>query len=97
MTLRIPLVRLNGKYFCGLITAAAVAATAITAVPLAHSAEAHPFSALAGSWTGGGTIEKSNGGAERIRCRSTYEPAGGAKPRVSMNDCSESTSFVVCA
>jgi hypothetical protein len=31
---------------------------------------------LGGSWSGSGTIKRSNGGSERIRCRSTYEPSG---------------------
>ena len=34
-----------------------------------------PFSALGGSWSGNGTIKKANGGIERIRCRSVYEPS----------------------
>jgi hypothetical protein len=38
--------------------------------------EPGPFSALQGSWSGGGMIKKSNGTGERIRCRAAYEPAG---------------------
>ena len=33
---------------------------------------AGPFSGLAGSWSGGGTIAMSNGANERIRCRVRY-------------------------
>jgi hypothetical protein len=37
-----------------------------------------PFSALAGSWSGAGTIRKSTGSSERIRCRATYSPSGNS-------------------
>jgi hypothetical protein len=37
-----------------------------------------PFSALGGSWSGGGTIRKASGGSERIRCRATYSPSGNS-------------------
>jgi hypothetical protein len=40
--------------------------------------QAGPFSALSGSWSGGGTIRKSSGGSERIRCRSTYSASGNS-------------------
>lgn len=35
------------------------------------------LSALAGSWSGGGTITTTNGGSERLRCRATYSVGGG--------------------
>ena len=38
-------------------------------------AETGPFAALSGSWSGNGIIKKANGGSERIRCRSVYEPS----------------------
>jgi hypothetical protein len=40
--------------------------------------QAGPFSALSGSWSGAGTMKKSNGGNERIRCRSAFEPSGAS-------------------
>ena len=56
------------------VTAAVVASVVLLGGHQAHSQAAGPFSALGGSWTGSGTIKKSNGGSERIRCRSVYEP-----------------------
>jgi hypothetical protein len=32
----------------------------------------HPFAAMAGTWTGGGTIELTNNINERLRCRASY-------------------------
>ena len=32
----------------------------------------HPFAAIAGTWTGGGTIDLTNEIHERLRCRATY-------------------------
>jgi hypothetical protein len=34
--------------------------------------KSHPFAALAGSWTGGGTIDLTNDIHERLRCRASY-------------------------
>jgi hypothetical protein len=59
------------------VKAVAMAATlGAVALPLAAQAAEGPFSALSGSWSGGGMIKKSNGTGERIRCRAAYEPAG---------------------
>jgi hypothetical protein len=41
-------------------------------------AQSAPFSALGGSWSGGGTIRKASGGSERIRCRANYSPSGNS-------------------
>jgi hypothetical protein len=59
--------------------------------------EPGPFSALAGSWSGGGTIKKSNGGSERIRCRSAYEPAGAANLSLRLRCASDSYNFDLTA
>ena len=32
----------------------------------------HPFAAMAGTWTGGGTIELTNDIREKLRCRASY-------------------------
>jgi len=55
------------------VTAAAVASTMLFGAQQAIS-QAGPFGAIGGSWAGTGTIKKSNGGSERIRCRAVYEP-----------------------
>lgn len=44
---------------------------------LTGPAFAEGFSALAGSWSGGGTIQMANGASERLRCRATYNVGGG--------------------
>ncbi len=36
-----------------------------------------PFRAMAGSWTGGGLLSLSNGEQQRLRCRASYDVAGG--------------------
>jgi hypothetical protein len=58
------------------VTAAAVAGVLLSGADQARGQAAGPFSALSGSWSGSGTIRKSDGGSERIRCRSSYEPSG---------------------
>ncbi len=60
----------------------AARAVALAGLLLVGAGEARsepgPFAALSGSWSGGGTIKKSNGASERIRCRSAFETAGAA-------------------
>jgi len=58
------------------VAAAAVAGLLFFGADEARS-QAGPFSALNGSWSGSGTIKRANGGSERIRCRSAFEPSGG--------------------
>jgi hypothetical protein len=38
-----------------------------------HAAVSSPFAAMAGSWSGGGTLSTSDGGQERLRCRASYD------------------------
>ena len=55
-----------------------VAAAILLAGTPAHPAQsdAEPFSALYGTWQGGGVIKKSNGTGERIHCVSTARRHG---------------------
>ena len=56
-----------------------VAAAVLLAASLASSesgAQSSPFAALAGSWSGGGTVSLDDGSIERIRCRARYAAAG---------------------
>ena len=70
----------NGKTRFGMAEiAAAIAAIVIVAVPRAVTGADRAFSALSGSWTGSGVVKWTNGGSERVRCRSVYEPAAGAQ------------------
>ena len=45
---------------------------------------AHPFAAMAGSWTGGGSIELTGEIKESLRCRATYNH-GAANNDLSLN------------
>jgi hypothetical protein len=70
-------------------TAAAVAGVLLLGADEARSQVA-PFSALSGSWSGSGTIKRSNGGSERIRCRSAFEPSGAVNLSLRMRCASDS-------
>jgi len=59
--------------------------------------EPGPFSALHGSWSGGGTIKKSNGASERVRCRSAFETAGAANLLLRLRCASDSYNFDLTA
>jgi len=69
----------------------------LTAGPGDARSEPGPFSALSGSWSGGGMIKKSNGGSERIRCRSAFEPAGAANLSIRLLCASDSYKFDLTA
>jgi hypothetical protein len=59
--------------------------------------QAGPFAAVHGSWSGGGTIRKSNGGSERIRCRSTFEPSGASNLALRLRCASDSYNIDLSA
>ena len=40
--------------------------------PAVAKPNVHPFAAMAGAWTGGGTIDLTNDIHEKLRCRATY-------------------------
>ena len=77
--------------------AAAIAAVVIVAVPRPVASADHAFSALTGSWTGGGIVKTTNGGSERVRCRSVYEPVAGAKLNLRLSCASDSYNFDLSA
>lgn len=53
-----------------------------------------PFTAMAGSWSGGGVIKLSDGSGEPLRCRATYDVAGGgAELRLNLRCASASYQF----
>lgn len=97
MTLRFPPMRLNGSRIFGIAAVAAMAAMLTGVAPRTASSAEHPFSALTGSWNGGGVIKKTNGGSERIRCRSTYEPVGGTQLTLRLRCASDSYNFDLAA
>ena len=53
------------------------------ALPPAASAQrasgSGPFAQLNGAWTGAGTVTRSDGGRERIRCRADYNVGGDGR------------------
>jgi hypothetical protein len=67
----------------------------LASLTLAGSAQAaSPFSALAGSWSGGGTLSTSDGMQEQLRCRASYNVAGtGAELRLNLRCASQSYNF----
>jgi hypothetical protein len=77
-------------------TAAAVAGVLLCGADEARS-QAGPFAALNGSWSGAGSIKKSNGGSERIRCRSAFEPSGAANLSLRIRCASDSYNIDLTA
>jgi hypothetical protein len=73
--------------------ATAAIALALTAVPRGALSAESPFSALSGSWSGDGTIKKTDGGSERIRCRAAYTPTAGSKLQLRLRCASDSYNF----
>ena len=54
---------------------------------------AGPFEALAGSWSGTGTLRPQGGSAERIRCNATYRPQGASQLTAHLRCASDSYNF----
>jgi len=80
------------------VSAAAVAGLLLLSVGSGGArSEPGPFSALSGSWSGGGMIKKSNGASERIRCRSAMETAGGSNLSLRLRCASDSYNFDLTA
>jgi hypothetical protein len=76
-----------------LFTTAVLAAALAFAGP-APAQRSGPFSGLAGSWAGGGSIAIGNGTTERIRCRAEYQVAGsGSTVGLELRCASDSYRF----
>lgn len=76
--------------FAGSLAASVAPAAAQTA----EAAEAGPFGGFAGTWTGSGTIQRSSGETERLRCEARYEVRdGGNAIRQSLRCSSDSYNF----
>jgi hypothetical protein len=77
---------------CALVIGA-VAAIIMFAAPSAN-AQSGPFTALAGSWSGGGRVNFQNGTADRLRCRATYSVGGGGNSaQLTLRCASDSYNF----
>jgi len=60
----------------------------------AAEAAASPFAAMAGTWSGSGTLNTTDGGQEQLRCRAAYDvPRNGAELRLNLRCASESYNF----
>jgi len=80
------------------VSTIAKAGLLLASLSLAGSAQAvtsaSPFSAMAGSWSGGGTLSTNDGAQERLRCRASYDVVGtGAELRLNLKCASESYNF----
>jgi hypothetical protein len=82
------------------MTASNIGRTSLLALSLALAAGtaqaefASPFRAMAGSWTGGGTLSMATGEQERLRCRAAYDPTGGGEAlRLNIRCASPSYNF----
>ena len=53
-----------------------------------------PFAAMAGSWSGSGVLNTSDGQREQLRCRASYDVAGsGTELRLNLRCASQSYNF----
>jgi hypothetical protein len=60
----------------------------------AVQAASSPFAAMAGSWSGGGILNTTDGTQERLRCRASYDVGGtGTELRLNLRCASDSYNF----
>jgi hypothetical protein len=78
----------------GRTVAAAAALVGFAALAGTAQASNSPFTAMSGSWSGGGTITTSSGNKERIRCRARYDVDGdGSSLGLMLRCASDSYNF----
>ena len=59
-----------------------------------QAAVVSPFTAMAGSWSGGGVLNTSDGNQEQLRCRASYDVGGaGDELQLNLRCASESYNF----
>ena len=76
------------------IAKAAVLAVTLGLAGGTQAAPISPFSAMAGSWSGGGSLSTSDGMQENLRCRASYNVAGsGDELRLNLKCASQSYNF----
>ena len=61
--------------------------------PAVAKPNVHPFVAMAGTWTGGGTIELTNDIRERLRCRASYNHGQGNTLALAIRCASDNYKF----
>src|SRR5262249_26169130 len=80
------------RRFCALVIGIVAASGNVGVLPA--RAQSGPFSGLAGSWSGGGKINFSDGTADRLRCRATYSVGGGGtQAQLTLRCASDSYNF----
>jgi hypothetical protein len=80
------------RRICAFVIGAMTAIVVFAAPPA--NAQSGPFSALAGSWSGGGKINFSDGSSDRLRCRATYAVGGGgSSASLTLRCASDSYNF----
>lgn len=83
------------RFRAGLL-ATALIGVGSSALPQGAAAAAEGFGALAGSWSGAGTISTTSGNSERIRCRVSYSiTPTGAGLHQDLRCASDSYNFQV--
>jgi len=97
MALKFQFMQSNSQLNWAIAGAAVAGLLLVGAGPRDARSEPGPFSALNGSWSGVGTIKKSNGGSERIRCRSAFEPTGAVNLSLRLRCASDSYNFDLTA
>jgi fermentation-respiration switch protein FrsA (DUF1100 family) len=97
MTLKFQFMQSNTRLNWAIVGAAVAGLLFVGAGTRDAQSEPGPFSVLNGSWSGAGTIKKSNGASERIRCRSVFAPAGAANLSIRLRCASDSYNFDLTA
>nr|WP_225646788.1 hypothetical protein [Bradyrhizobium australafricanum] len=59
-------------------------------------AQSGPFTGMAGTWSGAGSVTLDDGSSERIRCRATYH-VGGPRMTMSLTCASDAYKFNLAA
>ena len=76
------------------LTRTALLLASLSLPSAALAAPASPFAAMAGTWSGGGVLQTTDGQQEQLRCRASYEVAGsGEQLRLNLRCASASYNF----
>src|SRR5215207_4845184 len=76
------------------LTRTALLLASLTLPGAALAAPISPFTAMAGTWAGGGMISTTDGQQEQLRCRASYNVAGaGEQLRLNIRCASASYNF----
>jgi hypothetical protein len=76
------------------IVRAGLLLAALTLPAGAAQAATSPFTPMAGSWSGGGVLNTTDGNQERLRCRAAYDVgAAGSQLRLNLRCASDNYNF----